>query len=105
MDHIRDIKEEIRHVLIRGHLFTHTEKAPFVSSGESLLGALEYDLARDLVKCHECGAWKRGLGAHVLRVHGINRLDYAQKHGLRKCAALSSPTVRKQKSEGQDLDN
>jgi len=38
------------HVIIRGHIFTYAEKAPFVASGQSLLGALEYDEVNNQTK-------------------------------------------------------
>ena len=85
------------HVLIRGHIFTYAEKAPFVSSGCSLLGALEYDQAQDLVKCHECGAWFHGLGTHI-KHHKITKAMYAAKHGLRINGALSSIGTRLKQS-------
>ena len=85
------------HVIIRGHIFTYAEKAPFVSSGCSLLGALEYDQAQDLVKCHECGAWFHGLGTHI-KHHKITKAMYAAKHGLRINGALSSIGTRLKQS-------
>jgi len=42
----------MEHVIIRGHVFTREEKSPFVVSGESLLGALEYNQDTDETKCH-----------------------------------------------------
>lgn len=81
------------HVLIRGHKFTYAEKSPFVRSGESLLGAIEYDEATDQTKCHECGEFFRGMGNHV-KAHGISRFEYNTKHGLRVRSPLSGLSVR-----------
>lgn len=78
------------HVLIRGHVFTYAEKSPFVASGMSVLGALEYDEAADRLKCHECGMWVRGLGNHV-RTHGMKRREYNRKHGMSASRALCTP--------------
>ena len=81
------------HVLIRGHKFTYAEKAPFMQSGKSVLGALEYDEATDQTKCHECGEWFSGMGNHV-KAHGIKRADYNERHGLRVRSPLSGLSVR-----------
>lgn len=81
------------HVLIRGHVFTYAEKAPFVASGVSVLGALEYDEATDKTKCHECGAWFGGMGTHI-RAHGLKRAEYNQRHGLCRASALGGLGVR-----------
>lgn len=82
------------HVIIRGHVFRYADKAPFVASGKSVLGALEYDQSRDQVKCHECGFWFKGLGGHV-KVHNLKRAEYNRKHGLRVVSALSCLATRK----------
>jgi hypothetical protein len=81
------------HVLIRGHQFTYAEKAPFAVSGESVLGAIEYDETTDQTKCHECGEWFSGMGNHI-KSHGIKRDTYNEKHGMRIRSSLSGFTVR-----------
>ena len=81
------------HVLIRGHVFTYADKAPFALSGKSLLGALEYDEASDQTKCHECGEWAKGLGSHVSRKHGLLKGDYNREHGLTPGTALCSKST------------
>lgn len=68
-------------VIIRGHVFDYAEKAPFVVSGKSVLGALEYDDEADKIKCHECGTWVAGLGYH-LKAHGMKAKEYRSRHGL-----------------------
>ncbi len=78
-----------RKVIIRGYIFDYEEKAPFVLSGKSTLGALEYEPETDRTKCHECGEWARSLAHHVRRAHSLNRKDYNVKHGLRRSSALS----------------
>lgn len=85
------------HVLIRGHVFTREEKAPFAPSGQSVLGAVEYDHANDLVKCHECGVWFSGLGNHI-KTHGLNRREYNRRHGLSPKSSISSLGTRKKHS-------
>lgn len=74
------------HVLIRGHVFTYEEKAPFVKSGVSVLGALEYDFQNDHVKCHECGQWFTSIGAHLSNgwgAHGdLTVAEYKKRHGI-----------------------
>jgi len=81
------------HVIIRGHVFAYAEKEPFLSAGESVLGALEYDQSVDQVKCHECGIWIEGLGNHI-KAHGMSRREYNQRFGLRDRCPLSSPSIR-----------
>lgn len=75
-----------RKVLIRGHVFAYEEKAPFVASGKSVLGALEYDFKRDLVKCHECGEWFASIASHLSngqKIHGdLTVAEYKKRHGI-----------------------
>ncbi len=82
------------HVLIRGHVFTWEDKAPFVRAGMSVLGALEYDPATDRTKCHECGAWHHGLGNH-LKTHGLKRAEYNRRFGLRVRTSLCGLEIRR----------
>jgi hypothetical protein len=56
----------IESVIIRGHVFPRAEKEPFVASGESLLGALEYNQETDQTKCHECGKMNGCLGRRTI---------------------------------------
>ena len=71
------------HVIIRGHVFSYAEKAPFVVSGASVLGAIEYDSENDLLKCHECGEFKQNLSKHAFLAHDIPAKEYKLKHGLK----------------------
>lgn len=82
------------HVLIRGHVFTYKEKAPFVASGVSVLGALEYDKERDELRCHECGCWFDSLTTH-LKKHHVGVEQYKLKHGLNVRTGLVSLKNRK----------
>lgn len=75
-------------VLIRGKVFLYKQKAPFVPSGKSVLGALEYREADDKVRCHECGEWKIALGQHLHKEHGVTAAEYKERHGLRQQSAL-----------------
>lgn len=75
-------------VLIRGKCFLYKQKAPFVPSGKSVLGALEYDEATDKVRCHECGGWFKHVGSHLSPAHSMTSREYKRKHGLRSGAAL-----------------
>jgi hypothetical protein len=77
-----------RYILLHGAMFRARDKAPFIKSGESVLGALEYDPKDDLVKCHECGEWHNGLFQHVSSLHGESSLDYKERHGLAMGTAL-----------------
>lgn len=75
-----------RKVLIRGHVFDYEDKAPFVASGESVLGALEYDVENDLIKCHECGGWFTSIAQHLANGKGIHGdltvTEYKKRHGI-----------------------
>ena len=81
------------HVIIRGHVFRYEEKAPFVPSGQSVLGALEYNQDTDETKCHECGEWFHSLGHHVTYSH-MPLDEYKRRHGLRKSSALCGLRIR-----------
>lgn len=80
-------------VIIRGHIFDYAEKAPFVKSGMSVLGALEYDPASEQIKCHECGSWF-GLisNTHVREKHSISVAIYKFRHGINLGSPLCTPT-------------
>jgi hypothetical protein len=88
-----DAAAHAEQVLIRGKCFLYRQKAPFVPSGKSVHGALEYEQKTDRVRCHECGQWYRMLSTHVARAHSIAPRDYKKKHGLRRLCALCGPGV------------
>lgn len=85
------------HVLIRNQTFFYKQKAPFIVSGMSVLGALEYDSAEDKVKCHECGEWFYALCGRHLRNHGLSHRSYKFKHGLSLRTALCGERLRETK--------
>lgn len=79
------------YVMIRGHIFKSEEKQPFIPSGVSIYGAVEYDFERDRLRCHECGLWFASLAAHLGHgAHEIGVREYKIKHGLRLMASLVS---------------
>lgn len=80
-------------------LYLYQAKAPFVVSGQSVRGALEYWPSRDSLKCHECGKWKENLGGHVGIVHCMSSGDYRSKHGLLHDTPLVSEGMRNQSSQ------
>jgi len=81
-----------RRVIIRGHVFDFQEKAPFVTSGQSVLGAVEYDSAIDRVKCHECGDWFTYIsGSHLRSAHKLTNAAYRARHGLNVKSPLCGP--------------
>ena len=80
-------------VLIRGKCFLYRQKAPFVPSGESIYGALEYRESSDEVRCHECGGWYHFLPTHIFRTHAISCAEYRHRHGLRRRCALCGPRM------------
>lgn len=81
------------HVLIDGRLFIYEAKAPFEESGKSIRGAVEYDNAAEMMRCHECGEFRRNLAHHV-GAHGLTAREYKAKHGLRAKTALVADQVR-----------
>ena len=81
-------------IRIGGEIFLYRAKAPFVASGVSILGALEYDEGEDKVRCHECGAWHAALGGHVWSRHAMTAQEYKDKHGLNRSSALCSEAIR-----------
>lgn len=81
-------------IIINGQVFFYRQKAPFVYSGHSILGALEYDSSEDKVKCHECGKWFHHVGSHLFPAHRMSAREYKSKHGLRFRSALIAEGVR-----------
>jgi hypothetical protein len=82
------------HVIMNHEVFFYKNKAPFVSSGKSIAGALEYDKDNDLVKCHECGEFYKMLGRHVHDKHEMTARAYKIKHELNQSTALLAEKVR-----------
>lgn len=80
-------------VLIRGKVFLYKAKAPFVPSGVSIYGALEYDEAEEKVRCHECGDWLLALSVHISTKHKMHPRAYRARHGLRVQTSLSAPSA------------
>jgi hypothetical protein len=83
------------HVIVCGQVFPWAAKAPYVMSGNSTLGALEYNEAQDVVKCHECGEWYKELGVHAYRTHGIKAATYKADRGISFGSSLSAIGSRK----------
>lgn len=100
--------DDDRKVILRGEVFLYHPKAPFVPSGRSVFGALEYSETADKVRCHECGEWHRSLSSH-LATHSLTAREYKDKHGLLRSAALWTPgltarmsaNMRKRRASGQ----
>lgn len=78
-----------KYVSIRGKTFLYKQKAPFVASGVSVRGAIEYHPDEDKLRCHECGNWFENLGNHV-RTHGLTSRQYKSKHGLNRNTSLAN---------------
>lgn len=79
-----------RKVIIRGHVFDYADKEPFLRSGQSIFGAIEYDAISETVKCHECGEWRENIGNH-LKFCGGSAKEYKDRHGLCRTSGLLSP--------------
>lgn len=78
-------------VLIRGRLYPYKDKAPFVLSGVSVLGAIEYHHKLGM-RCHECGGWFRHLAGH-LKAHSTTARKYKSTHGLLAETPLIHPDI------------
>jgi hypothetical protein len=88
-------------VRINGKVFLYKQKAPFVPSGVSIQGALEYDEEEDKVRCHECGEWFEWMGPHVWFKHGMTARQYKIAHGLNLTSALINERGRIARALGQ----
>ena len=86
-------------VLIKGMLFRWAEKAPFVPSGQSILGAVEVNEDETQIKCHECGKWRAQLSAQHLSCHNLPGREYRNRHGLCFASPLAAPALRRVRSE------
>jgi len=89
--------EEVQatHILIGGIVFPWADKAPYVTSGHSTLGALEFNAQQDVVRCHVCGWWFHTLGAHIRKSEGISPSDYRKAYGLNSTTGLCAPSHSK----------
>jgi hypothetical protein len=87
------------HVIIGNEIFLYQQKAPFIPSGQSVRGALEYDPAEDKIKCHECGEWRSHLATHAFLAHGIRAAEYKRKHGFNQKAGLVNESIRRKMSD------
>lgn len=90
----KKIKQAKRYVRINGEIFLYELKAPFVSSGCSISGGIEYRKYDDTLKCHECGDWYKNLGLHSRNSHGLTAEQYKQKHGMRRKTSLVCERMR-----------
>lgn len=94
-----------RYVIVCGEVFRWEEKEPFVTSGKSVLGALEYDREAETVKCHECGEWRRTITNWHLLLHSLDTKEYKARHGLFRKTALMSPECRSALRMARKLNN
>ena len=93
------------HVLIGGLSFPWAAKAPYVASGKSILGAIEYNEAEGLIKCHVCGKWMQSVGHHV-RQDGVTPREYRRDFGLRLSSRLAAPlAVERRRVASQHLQS
>ena len=88
---MKDIKAT--HIILGGMVFPWAAKAPYVSSGHSVLGGLEFNQTHDVVKCHKCGCWFKSLGLHSRDSEGVPARQYRRDHGLRGTTSLNVPSL------------
>lgn len=84
-------------VLIHGIVFAAEEKAPFIASGQSVYGAIEFDPAQGKIKCHECGEWMESIGHHSATTHSLAAREYRRKYGLNAATTLDCPAFRERR--------
>lgn len=84
---------EATHVIIGGVVFPWASKFPYVDSGRSILGGIEYNQKADLIRCHKCGCWFRSLALHVRKQEGLGTREYRTQHGLAQTSALNVPSI------------
>lgn len=79
-----------------GYVTLYNYKEPFMrfEEGFGLQGVLLFDGKTDKVQCHLCGDWFDYLPYHLRREHSTTALQYKEKVGLSKNAALISETWR-----------
>lgn len=92
--------QKATHILIMRELFDWRAKAPYVLSGFSTYGALEYCKSTKELRCHECGEWYKGVSQHIKKVHMEPR-EYKIKHGFTVRRGLLTPEQVKGKQENQ----
>lgn len=93
-----------KHVLIMNQVWDAAAKAPFVPSGVSVLGAIEYDKERDLVRCHECGEWLARIGGRHLKKHALaSTQEYKVRHGLRAGTSLMNLALKRKLADNANL--
>ena len=68
------------------------------SVGAGFYGRIEEDAEGKLI-CHECGSSYHSLSAHVNRAHGMSADEYRERYELPRTLALSSPSLKKRRSE------
>jgi predicted transcriptional regulator len=66
-----------------------------VENGHGYMGVLLRDTVNDVLQCHICGEWKKGLANHVSNSHKMTADDYRDEYKL----PISCPLVSKTTSE------
>ncbi|WP_157632364.1 hypothetical protein [Salinispora pacifica] len=73
---------------------TAAEPTPGDPDGHSRWAMLEATEDGELLRCHECGTWKRALGTHAWYAHGTTAAEYRRRHGLSSGQSLASPATQ-----------
>ncbi len=82
------------YVLINNEITLYDDKGPHTPSGHGILGGVIYDKQKDLVKCYECGAKFKSVGAHIWQRHKLTADEYRLKYSIMKKSALCNEAVR-----------
>jgi hypothetical protein len=61
-------------------------------------GTVEVDEVEDRVRCHLCGRWCKGLGAHAVYGHGMTALEYRELAGLHPRRSFDRPGLQARKA-------
>lgn len=71
-----------------------------ISDGHGYYGVVLRDKSRDLLQCHICGIWRKGISQHVNNAHQMLSREYKKKFGLPMAFPLvSRETSRKMSSQ------
>lgn len=77
-------------------VFKAVEPLVAVKEGHGYRGVLLRDVINDLLQCHICGKWRKGLATHIWQAHSMKADDYRDEYELPiSCPLVSISTSSK----------
>lgn len=70
-----------------------------IEKGYGFQGVILWDSSTDLIQCHICGGWFKGLVGHVRHKHKMDFDDYKKSAGLGKRVSCVSFSTREKMAE------